>query len=69
MENELTRLSSAETFAACEALWKTPDARAEIDRLFDEAYATLDRKVVVLDDDPTGVQTAVSYTHLTLPTS
>lgn len=57
MENELTRLSSAETFAACEALWKTPGARAEIDRLFDEAYATLDRKVIVLDDDPTGVQT------------
>ena len=57
MENELTRRSSAETFAACEALWKTPDARAEIDRLFAEAYATFDRKVVVLDDDPTGVQT------------
>ena len=57
MENELTRRSSAETFAACEALWKAPDARAEIDRLFDEAYTTFDRKVVVLDDDPTGVQT------------
>ena len=40
MENELTRLSSAETFAACEALWKTPDARAEID----DAQTKLDEK-------------------------
>ncbi|MGN1019386.1 MAG: four-carbon acid sugar kinase family protein, partial [Aristaeellaceae bacterium] len=57
MENELTRLNSAEAFAGCEALWATPDARAEIDRLFAEAYARFDRKVIVLDDDPTGVQT------------
>ena len=57
MEENCTPLQAAATFAACEALWANPQARQTIDMLFDEAYQTFRPKVVVLDDDPTGVQT------------
>ncbi|MGN0779397.1 MAG: four-carbon acid sugar kinase family protein [Aristaeellaceae bacterium] len=57
MDKELNRLNAAETFAACESLWACATAREDIDRLFAESYPTFDQKVIVLDDDPTGVQT------------
>ena len=53
--------------------YETPDMEL-VDDLLKEELKKTDRKIVVLDDDPTGVQTvhdiyAVSYTHLTLPTT
>ena len=55
--NEKTRLDYARTVSECEALWATPDARDEIGRLCEEAVGAFDGKIMVLDDDPTGVQT------------
>lgn len=57
MEENLIRLNAAETFAACEQLWAAPDARETIRDLFAREYADFTRRVMVLDDDPTGVQT------------
>lgn len=57
MEHELLPLQAEAAFAAAEALWAAPDARETIDRLFEAEYAAFTPKVVVLDDDPTGVQT------------
>ena len=51
------RLNAEETFAACERLWRDADARDTVRRLCDEACAEFNKRVAVLDDDPTGVQT------------
>lgn len=37
-------------------LW-IPDARKKIDELFEKEYQDFTKKVIVLDDDPTGIQT------------
>ena len=50
-------LNAAETFAACEKLWADENARETVRRMYDEAYAGFHSQVMVLDDDPTGVQT------------
>ena len=34
-----------------------PDARKKIDELFEKEYQDFTKKVIVLDDDPTGIQT------------
>ena len=57
MEQQWKPLNAEETFAACEALWANENARETVRQLYDEAYAAFDRQVMVLDDDPTGVQT------------
>ncbi len=44
-------------FDACERLWFAPDARAQIREQFLQEYQDFDARVMVLDDDPTGVQT------------
>ena len=41
----------------CEALFVDPDARKKIDELFEKEYQDFTKKVIVLDDDPTGIQT------------
>lgn len=55
--NETMRLNYARTVSECEKLWAAPDARVEIGRRCEEAAGALDGKIMVLDDDPTGVQT------------
>ncbi len=55
MEQNLKPLNAAETFARCEALWQ--GRRENVRALFEEAYASFNTRVMVLDDDPTGVQT------------
>ena len=57
MEEHCKPLNAAETFAACEKLWADGNARETVRRLYDEAYADFHSQVMVLDDDPTGVQT------------
>ncbi|MBQ8637601.1 MAG: hydroxyacid dehydrogenase [Lachnospiraceae bacterium] len=44
-------------FAAGNCFWKDDQARAEIDAVFAREYLDFHKKVVVLDDDPTGIQT------------
>lgn len=65
MEQNLKPLNAAEAFAACEGLWRDADARAQARRLFDAAYASFNACVMVLDDDPTGVQTVHDVTIVT----
>lgn len=50
-------LNAENTFAACEKLWANENARETVRRLYEEAYADFHSQVIVLDDDPTGVQT------------
>lgn len=57
MDEGFKPLDAAETFAECEKLWADENARETIRRLYDEAYADFPGRVMVLDDDPTGVQT------------
>ncbi|MBQ8654723.1 MAG: hydroxyacid dehydrogenase [Clostridia bacterium] len=57
MEHTLTALGAEETFSACEKLWKTPDARRLVSQMFDKAWTEFRHRVMMLDDDPTGVQT------------
>lgn len=57
MEHSLKPLEAARAFAECEALWQQPDARKVIRALFEKTYADFHTRVMVLDDDPTGVQT------------
>lgn len=57
MEHSLKPLDAGSAFAACESLWQRPDAREAVRALFEEAYAGFRARVMVLDDDPTGVQT------------
>lgn len=56
-ERSLLPIGAEKTFAEAEKLWKSPDARGEIRRLFEQEYRSFDSCVVALDDDPTGVQT------------
>ena len=56
MEQALKRLDAARTFAECEALW-AESGREAVRRLYEEEYARFTPRVMVLDDDPTGVQT------------
>ncbi|MGN1368947.1 MAG: four-carbon acid sugar kinase family protein [Aristaeellaceae bacterium] len=65
MEQTYSPLNAAQAFADCEALWPQPDAREAIRRAFDAAYATFHARVMVLDDDPTGVQTVHDITVVT----
>lgn len=57
MEHSLKPLEAARAFVECEALWQQPDAREVIRALFEKTYADFHTRVMVLDDDPTGVQT------------
>jgi len=57
MQEELKRLDAAAAFANCERLWPSADAGAAVRQLFNEEYAAFQKYVMVLDDDPTGVQT------------
>lgn len=57
MEQNLKSLNAASTFAECEGLWRQADAREVIRNLFEKTYADFQTRVMVLDDDPTGVQT------------
>ncbi len=47
----------ASALQACEGLWRDKGTPEEIDELFQKEYQNFHRKVVVLDDDPTGIQT------------
>lgn len=57
MEQKITPIPAGEAFAACEAMWKNDHAREEIRAMFARAYEDFHPRVMVLDDDPTGVQT------------
>lgn len=61
----LMPLNAGAAFAECEALWPSPDARQTVRRLFEEAYSAFNTRVMVLDDDPTGVQTVHDITVVT----
>jgi len=55
-ERELRRLNAGETFAGCEALWRD-GAREALEGLYNALRPNPNERIVVLDDDPTGVQT------------
>lgn len=57
MEEKMMRLDAEAAFADCERLWQDGASRENIRRMFEEAYAGFGARVMVLDDDPTGVQT------------
>ena len=57
MEQQFKPLNAEKTFAECEGLWANEKARESVRRAYDEAYADFHSQVMVLDDDPTGVQT------------
>ena len=57
MDERFKPLNAAEAFAACERLWADENARETVRRVYDETYAAFHSQVMVLDDDPTGVQT------------
>ena len=57
MNEQRSALNAEKTFAACEKLWANENARDTVRRLYDEACADFHSQVMVLDDDPTGVQT------------
>lgn len=57
MDEQWKPLNAAETFAACEKLWADENARETVRRMYEDAYADFHSQVMVLDDDPTGVQT------------
>lgn len=57
MLKQLPRLNADETFDTCSRFWAVPDAQRAVQALFEEAYRSFDEKVLVLDDDPTGIQT------------
>ena len=57
MEEQYQALNAAETFAACESLWADANARETVRGLYEAACEDFSRQVIVLDDDPTGVQT------------
>ncbi len=65
MEQKIKPLNMEAAFAACEELWQSADARAQARMLFEEAYASFSPCVMVLDDDPTGVQTVHDITVVT----
>ena len=54
---EQEKKEKASLFLQCEALFVDPDARKKIDELFEKEYQDFTKKVIVLDDDPTGIQT------------
>ena len=56
-ERDLKPLECAATFAACEALWRDDGAREAIRRLYESETPDPESTIMVLDDDPTGVQT------------
>lgn len=55
-ESTLMKLDAARVFADCDALF-APGAREAVQAQFEAAYADFHARVMVLDDDPTGVQT------------
>lgn len=57
MEENLKRQDAETMFAACEGFWRDEQARQEINELFECEYRDFHKKVIVLDDDPTGIQT------------
>ena len=57
MDEQWKPLNDTETFAACEKLWADENARETVRRMYEGAYADFHSQVMVLDDDPTGVQT------------
>ena len=57
MDEQYRPLNAEKTFADCEKLWRDSAARETVRHLYDEAYRDFDSQVMVLDDDPTGVQT------------
>jgi len=57
MERNLKRQDAALVFASCEGFWRDEQARQEINELFEQEYRDFHKKVIVLDDDPTGIQT------------
>lgn len=66
MEQTIKPIPAAETFAACEKLWASPHAREDVRALFQQAYRDHSPRVMVLDDDPTGVQTVHDITVVTV---
>lgn len=65
MEQNLKPLNAADAFAQCETLWQGENARDAVRQMFEEAYASFNARVMVLDDDPTGVQTVHDITVVT----
>ncbi len=57
MESMIKRQDAECMFAACECFWRDKNARNEINDWFEREYRNFHKKVVVLDDDPTGIQT------------
>lgn len=57
MKEQFKRENAECFFQQCEALFRTPDARQQIHDLFEKEYRDFTKKVIVLDDDPTGIQT------------
>lgn len=58
---EQEKRKKASLFLQCEALFVDPDARKKIDELFEKEYQDFTKKVIVLDDDPTGIQTCMMW--------
>lgn len=57
MEERIKVENAEKLFKECEKLFQTSDARMQIDELFEKEYLDFTKKVIVLDDDPTGIQT------------
>ncbi len=57
MEERIKVENTEKLFEECEKLFQTSDARMQIDELFEKEYLDFTKKVIVLDDDPTGIQT------------
>ncbi len=57
MEERIKVENAEKLFEECEKLFQTSDARMQIDELFEKEYLDFTKKVIVLDDDPTGIQT------------
>lgn len=57
MEEQVKRQDAECMFAACKCFWKDAQAKERINEMFDQEYRDFTKKVMVLDDDPTGIQT------------
>lgn len=57
MEEQVKKENAEALFEQCESFFQAEDARKQIDELFEKEYLDFSKKVIVLDDDPTGIQT------------
>lgn len=57
MEEQVKKENAEALFKQCESFFQTADARKQIDEQFEKEYLDFTKKVIVLDDDPTGIQT------------